>query len=102
MVGLGRLELPTSPLSGARSSHLSYRPNRIEEYSERDFIISHRKVPNRWSMLFQSVLGRTKPLSRAGFFPPYRRQFGIRCLFQEDSSEICGTFFSRFNIVDGF
>jgi hypothetical protein len=25
-VGLGRLELPTSPLSGARSSHLSYRP----------------------------------------------------------------------------
>ena len=26
MVGLGRLELPTSPLSGARSSHLSYRP----------------------------------------------------------------------------
>ena len=27
LVGLGRLELPTSPLSGARSSHLSYRPN---------------------------------------------------------------------------
>jgi hypothetical protein len=26
MVGLGRLELPTSPLSGARSNHLSYRP----------------------------------------------------------------------------
>jgi hypothetical protein len=28
VVGLGRLELPTSPLSGARSSHLSYRPLR--------------------------------------------------------------------------
>ncbi len=28
MVGLGRVELPTSPLSGVRSSHLSYRPNR--------------------------------------------------------------------------
>jgi hypothetical protein len=27
MVGLGRLELPTSPLSGVRSSHLSYRPS---------------------------------------------------------------------------
>src|SRR5579859_319616 len=27
MVGLGGLEPPTSPLSGARSSHLSYRPN---------------------------------------------------------------------------
>jgi hypothetical protein len=26
LVGLGRLELPTSPLSGVRSSHLSYRP----------------------------------------------------------------------------
>ena len=27
LVGLGRLELPTSPLSGVRSSHLSYRPD---------------------------------------------------------------------------
>jgi hypothetical protein len=26
MVGLDRLELSTSPLSGVRSSHLSYRP----------------------------------------------------------------------------
>jgi hypothetical protein len=26
MVGLGRVELPTSPLSGVRSSQLSYRP----------------------------------------------------------------------------
>ena len=30
MVGLGRLELPTSPLSGVRSSHLSYRPGFFE------------------------------------------------------------------------
>ena len=29
MVGLGRVELPTSPLSGVRSSHLSYRPARL-------------------------------------------------------------------------
>jgi hypothetical protein len=28
LVGLGRLELPTSPLSGVRSNHLSYRPAR--------------------------------------------------------------------------
>ena len=28
MVGLGGLEPPTSPLSGARSNHLSYRPGR--------------------------------------------------------------------------
>ena len=29
LVGLGRLELPTSPLSGVRSNHLSYRPTQI-------------------------------------------------------------------------
>ena len=29
MVGLGRIELPTSRLSGVRSSHLSYRPSRL-------------------------------------------------------------------------
>ena len=29
MVGLGRLERPTSPLSGVRSNHLSYRPRVI-------------------------------------------------------------------------
>ena len=28
MVGLGRLERPTSPLSGVRSNHLSYRPKK--------------------------------------------------------------------------
>ena len=27
LVGLSRLELPTSPLSGVRSNQLSYRPN---------------------------------------------------------------------------
>jgi hypothetical protein len=27
LVGLGRIELPTSPLSGVRSSQLSYRPS---------------------------------------------------------------------------
>ena len=33
MVGLGRLERPTSPLSGVRSNHLSYRPSRTDEQS---------------------------------------------------------------------
>ena len=40
LVGLGRLELPTSPLSGVRSSHLSYRPNGIAE----------EKIYNRFSL----------------------------------------------------
>ena len=30
MVGLGRLELPTSRLSGVRSNQLSYRPGSVE------------------------------------------------------------------------
>ncbi|SVC83239.1 uncharacterized protein METZ01_LOCUS336093, partial [marine metagenome] len=29
-VGLGRLELPTSRLSGVRSNHLSYKPKKIK------------------------------------------------------------------------
>ena len=33
LVGLGRLELPTSPLSGVRSNHLSYRPGQMSEHS---------------------------------------------------------------------
>ena len=34
MVGLGRLELPTSPLSGVRSNQLSYRPISLASTSE--------------------------------------------------------------------
>ena len=33
LVGLGRFELPTSPLSGVRSNQLSYRPNRLTSES---------------------------------------------------------------------
>ena len=31
LVGLGRVELPTSPLSGVRSNQLSYRPRELVE-----------------------------------------------------------------------
>ncbi|CAD5379149.1 hypothetical protein OF001_U430004 [Pseudomonas sp. OF001] len=34
MVGLGRFELPTSPLSGVRSNQLSYRPNRLSRVNQ--------------------------------------------------------------------
>ena len=34
LVGLGRIELPTSPLSGVRSSQLSYRPGRFTKLVE--------------------------------------------------------------------
>ena len=36
MVGLGRVELPTSPLSGVRSSQLSYRPGQCAGPSKLD------------------------------------------------------------------
>ena len=32
LVGLGRIELPTSPLSGVRSSQLSYRPGGFQSW----------------------------------------------------------------------
>ena len=37
LVGLGRVELPTSPLSGVRSSHLSYRPVSLSASAPRSF-----------------------------------------------------------------
>ena len=42
LVGLGRVELPTSPLSGVRSSHLSYRPGLPRNFPKRASIISSR------------------------------------------------------------
>ena len=33
VVGLSGLEPPTSPLSGVRSNHLSYRPKRMSSFS---------------------------------------------------------------------
>ena len=43
LVGLGRLELPTSPLSGVRSSHLSYRPVPLSQRSGPEISI----IPSR-------------------------------------------------------
>ena len=53
VVGLGGLEPPTSPLSGARSNHLSYRP-------------VARRCPRWWS---QSGSNRRPPACKAGALP---------------------------------
>jgi hypothetical protein len=48
MVGLGRLERPTSPLSGVRSNHLSYRPGgraRAAAHPSRERIPSRARPP---------------------------------------------------------
>ena len=75
LVGLGRLELPTSPLSGVRSSHLSYRPN------ERHFIISEsmnlasRHGSRRYIREFSLLPGRN--VYNAGHC--YLGYLGMRC-----------------------
>src|SRR5947209_3201219 len=58
MVGLGRLELPTSPLSGVRSSHLSYRPGQTQARMP----VSH----NWWSW---SGSKRRPPECKSGALP---------------------------------
>ena len=40
LVGLGRFELPTSPLSGVRSNQLSYRPKLVFEPTAVDSVQS--------------------------------------------------------------
>src|SRR5204863_8525659 len=45
MVGLGRVELPTSPLSGVRSSHLSYRPDTAYNHFWWSWSGSNRRPP---------------------------------------------------------
>ena len=46
MVGPGRLELPTSRLSGVRSNHLSYGPIRVKHADRAWFVISLRRKRN--------------------------------------------------------
>src|SRR5207245_11355437 len=49
MVGLGGLEPPTSPLSGARSSHLSYRPQHRGGTTHNSLIV-------RWFSVFRNCV----------------------------------------------
>jgi hypothetical protein len=57
LVGLGRFELPTSPLSGVRSNQLSYRP-------------IHRRHPPTSSVAFRVWLGYLTP-------EPYLSRYGL-------------------------
>ena len=66
LVGLGRFELPTSPLSGVRSNQLSYRPARtasckacardffrINRIDEDKCVSTHRVVPTSFKEVIQ-------------------------------------------------
>ena len=55
LVGLGGLEPPTSPLSGARSSHLSYRP-------------ACRVANNCSTLSYQPIPGNSLALPKFPFF----------------------------------
>ena len=91
LVGLGRVELPTSPLSGVRSSHLSYRPVLPREgnmyrslYHLRERITSIGRRLNSRKGKPRSWLENLAPVCRAGcllldfqsiyFLPPRFRQ----------------------------
>ena len=47
VVGLGGLEPPTSPLSGVRSNHLSYRPNLFPRYAGWPAVLAARRLAAR-------------------------------------------------------
>src|ERR1700680_3198186 len=63
MVGLGRIELPTSPLSGVRSSQLSYRPGGFR--ASHTFSCAER-FRNWWSW---SGSNRRPPECKSGALP---------------------------------
>ena len=57
MVGLGRFELPTSPLSGVRSNQLSYRPLLMAlspagylRAKQRRSHVAQRAIERRWTI----------------------------------------------------
>ena len=60
MVGLGRLELPTSRLSSARSNQLSYRPNSASaplcDLKERE---TKTAVSRKWTVTFGPYIQMT-------------------------------------------
>jgi hypothetical protein len=68
MVGLGRLELPTSPLSGVRSNHLSYRPALTILTSFNEILIQRHSVSLDYSFAsFFAFLSLFLPSNKCGY-----------------------------------
>ncbi len=57
VVGLGRLELPTSPLSGVRSNQLSYRPRTSYTNPAKRTWILHLAKTKSFSFLVSQLAG---------------------------------------------
>jgi hypothetical protein len=64
LVGLGRIELPTSPLSGVRSSQLSYRPGWASEQNR-----AHKQADFPQSWWSWSGSNRRPPECKSGALP---------------------------------
>src|SRR5208337_4702773 len=66
VVGLGRVELPTSPLSGVRSNQLSYRPSLANHAGHVTWPLPRRptrraaRSPAALTILIQKRVSRTK------------------------------------------
>jgi hypothetical protein len=73
MVGLGRFELPTSHLSGARSNQLSYRPARLEPGISRCTTLGLSKPNSTRTMSSNSSLAGRPPIERVTGKPGFRR-----------------------------
>jgi hypothetical protein len=73
MVGLGRFELPTSHLSGARSNQLSYRPARLEPGISRCTTLGLSKPNSTQTMSSNSSLAERPPIERVTGYPGFRR-----------------------------
>ena len=78
MVGLTRLELVTSRLSGVRSNHLSYRPaTKVLRYNKTDLRSLARTILNFFSNSLETSLDLVK-LRAANRTPHSRRRFPRR------------------------
>ena len=73
-MGLGRLERPTSPLSGVRSNHLSYRPERRARPT-RPIVRAQKTRPTRPKAAIPLVRMMRKR-NEGGTVPPMRPMTG--------------------------
>jgi hypothetical protein len=64
LVGLGRLELPTSRLSSARSNQLSYKPLTLPPMRIRDMRARHRQAPMHRTALSPGACSSAKKEKR--------------------------------------
>jgi hypothetical protein len=70
MVGLGRFELPTSPLSGVRSNQLSYRPAGVNPFLSQTGGAGRDRTGD--------LLNANQALSQLSYSPFSDRQNGLR------------------------